>query len=1012
VGKPDCLPALLPYLQSPSPQIRAAVLGALQNFQDPSVAVAVSQAIPNMNDALRKRAFTLLSARPASALALVRLVDAGTLKAAEIPVPELQRIAAYENAEIAPILQKHWGKIGAATPGEKRAQIASIRNILAKNKGEGDRARGHAIFLKTLRRLPHSLGRRQQDRPRAQRRGPEEHRRPRDEHRRPERRHPRGVRRDPDPDHERPDPGRPARRAERPIGHAPRRQQRSQRHLPREDRGGEGVDRLADAREAARSPDRSPDPRPLRLPAGRRPLAGAKGVVWTPADALPGTAPLDKQGDLSAEMVAGIDRFLLREIDASIEKRAAHWKRDTSSKEAYEKSIAPNRERLKKILGIVDERVKDVVPEFPAPATQTGGFALASSERFQARVVRWPVFRGIEAEGLLLIPKDSEGPLAIVFSDADQTPEMITGIVPGLAEEQQIARRLAEAGCYVLVPTLIDRADTYSVSQIGRTTNQPHREFVYRPAFEMGRTLIGYEIQKAMAFVDFLKNKSKGIGVFGVGEGGLLALYAGAVDPRIDVTWVGGYFESRQKIWQEPIYRNVFGLLREFGDAEIGSLIAPRALITAAGPVLEIKGPPAPRQGFTGAAPGVWATPDLASTQKEFDRFMGLVKGLPAPDIAELLDPQRLKKPLSAIKKESEGPDPQKRLKRQLDQLLEDTQVLLRQSERVRDDFFLWKRWKNSKTKTLAEFEQMTTPLRDVFYNDVLGKFDTPFLPPNPRSRLVYDEPKYRGYEVMLDVFPDVYAYGILLVPKDLKEGERRPCVVTQHGLEGRPQYVADPKVNNQPAYGQYGCKLAERGFVVFAPQNPYIGRDLFRTLVRKANPVGKHLFSIIIPQHQVITEWLAAQPFIDPERIALYGISYGGKTAMRVPAVVKRYCLSICSADFNEWIWKNVSLDNPYTYVTTIEYEMFEWNLGNTFNYAEMAALIAPRPFMVERGHGDGVAPDERVYYEYAKVKRLYDELKIGDRTEMEVFDGPHMIHGVGAFDFLHKHLKWPKPN
>jgi hypothetical protein len=43
-----------------------------------------------------------------------------------------------------------------------------------------------------------------------------------------------------------------------------------------------------------------------------------------------------------------------------------------------------------------------------------------------------------------------------------------------------------------------------------------------------------------------------------------------------------------------------------------------------------------------------------------------------------------------------------------------------------------------------------------------------------------------------------------------------------------------------------------------------------------------------------------------------------------------------------------------------------------HTFNYAEMAALIAPRPFMVERGHFDGVAPDETVGYEFAKVRHL----------------------------------------
>jgi hypothetical protein len=126
---------------------------------------------------------------------------------------------------------------------------------------------------------------------------------------------------------------------------------------------------------------------------------------------------------------------------------------------------------------------------------------------------------------------------------------------------------------------------------------------------------------------------------------------------------------------------------------------------------------------------------------------------------------------------------------------------------------------------------------------------------------------------------------------------------------------------------------------------------------------------------------------------------------------VLTKYCLSICSGDFNEWIWKNTSLDYPGSYVGTGEYEIFEWNLGNTFNYAEMAALVAPRPFMVERGHKDGVAPDERVAYECAKIKRFYDELKIGDRTELEVFDGPHTIHGVGTFEFLHKHLQWPKP-
>ena len=93
-----------------------------------------------------------------------------------------------------------------------------------------------------------------------------------------------------------------------------------------------------------------------------------------------------------------------------------------------------------------------------------------------------------------------------------------------------------------------------------------------------------------------------------------------------------------------------------------------------------------------------------------------------------------------------------------------------------------------------------------------------------------------------------------------------------------------------------------------------------------------------------------------------------------------------------------------------TVEWEMPYFDMGSTFNYAEMVALLAPRPFMVERGHWDGVAPDEWVAYEYAKVRRMYDTLGLGDRTEIEFFDGLHEINGKGTFDFLHKHLSWPK--
>ena len=87
------------------------------------------------------------------------------------------------------------------------------------------------------------------------------------------------------------------------------------------------------------------------------------------------------------------------------------------------------------------------------------------------------------------------------------------------------------------------------------------------------------------------------IGVIGSGEGGFIALCAAALDTRIQAALVSGYFDSRQRVWQEPIYRNLFGLLREFGDAEVATLIAPRTLIIEHSPVPGVDGPPKPSEG-------------------------------------------------------------------------------------------------------------------------------------------------------------------------------------------------------------------------------------------------------------------------------------------------------------------------------------------------------------------------------------------------------------------------------
>src|SRR5688572_706888 len=245
---------------------------------------------------------------------------------------------------------------------------------------------------------------------------------------------------------------------------------------------------------------------------------------------LPGTKPLLMQGDLSRDMVAGIDRFAHRELERSITARARLWNRDRSSPDAFDRSAALNRENFRRIIGAVDPRTPMTGMELVA--TTTASALLAEAEAYTVWSVRWPVFDQVHGEGLLLQPKVKLRARVVVLPDADQTPEMVAGLAPSLRAISPLARQLAQNGTQVLIPVLIDRSDEWSGNErLNRFTNQSHREWIYRQAYEMGRHIIGYEVQKVLAAVDWFTAEDKRttpvpIGVSGYGEGGLIALYA------------------------------------------------------------------------------------------------------------------------------------------------------------------------------------------------------------------------------------------------------------------------------------------------------------------------------------------------------------------------------------------------------------------------------------------------------------------------------------------------------
>ncbi|MEQ9066662.1 MAG: hypothetical protein RLO18_08065, partial [Gimesia chilikensis] len=160
---------------------------------------------------------------------------------------------------------------------------------------------------------------------------------------------------------------------------------------------------------------------------------------------------------------------------------------DFASHAAFIDSIKDNRARFRNIIGAVDPRVSGPGFELLTTTEKSSVLAVDGDLNFKIHAVRWQVLDGMTATGLLLQPTGEIKARVVALPDADWTPEMFVGLKPGVPKSAQIPLALAARGIQVVIPTLISRDAQHSGHSEVFFTNQPHREFIYRMAFEMGR---------------------------------------------------------------------------------------------------------------------------------------------------------------------------------------------------------------------------------------------------------------------------------------------------------------------------------------------------------------------------------------------------------------------------------------------------------------------------------------------------------------------------------------------
>ncbi|MDO5567362.1 MAG: hypothetical protein Q4G59_11945, partial [Planctomycetia bacterium] len=204
---------------------------------------------------------------------------------------------------------------------------------------------------------------------------------------------------------------------------------------------------------------------------------------------------------------------------------------------------------------------------------------------------------------------------------------------------------------------------------------------------------------------------------------------------RIDSVQVAGYFDKRESMWKQPMDRNVFGLLTDFGDAELAAMVYPRKVLieTGTGPE-EIITPPAseasrPESGDQAQipvkyvqsrwAPAVLESPHITDVIEEIDRARKIV----AP-LAKNNDWLRL---LTDAEKKSSGSfAPAQGSKFEMDQAYLAGQDRIFKQLDNHTQTILANCWK-TRTKFMSKldynspsaYEKSTRWYREFFYNDV-----------------------------------------------------------------------------------------------------------------------------------------------------------------------------------------------------------------------------------------------------------------------------------------------------
>ncbi|NLX96598.1 MAG: hypothetical protein GXY83_10515 [Rhodopirellula sp.] len=249
-------------------------------------------------------------------------------------------------------------------------------------------------------------------------------------------------------------------------------------------------------------------------------------------------------------------------------------------------------------------------------------------------------------------------------------------------------------------------------------------------------------------------------------------------------------------------------------------------------------------------------------------------------------------------------------------------------------------------------------------------------------------------------------AEGVFVVPDDAKHGKPVPLVIAQHGIGSFPERTFG-LMDAGGAYHGFARELVGAGFAVLAPMNlrTVERRNRIERLCRLADT---SLPGIEFVRAQHLLDEVLKDPRIDRRRVGMWGLSLGGTATMFWTPLEPRIKAAVVAGWYNHRRNKMVLPDSRYScFLETKEDHAFFDGWLTSFTDSDVAALICPRPLLIQTGKQDRIAWWPMVVEEFEAAKQHYEKLGIADRIEMDLQDCGHEAHVDSGLRFLTKWLK-----